>query len=127
MAFAGMFAYISGTPFVYIQMFGVAPEHYGCWFGLNVLGLMLGAYLNSKLVTRVGVQRMLVTGTKIAVLAGLFLLVIRGRAAGGGFYGLVVPLFVYVGSLSLIAANAATRALGYFPQRAGTTAALDHL
>jgi MFS transporter, DHA1 family, multidrug resistance protein len=123
MAFAGMFAYISGTPFVYIQLFGVAPQHYGYWFGLNVLGLMLGSYLNGKLVTRVGVLPMLVSGTHIAALAGLSLVVMAWTGLGG-LLGIVVPVFLYVGSLNLIAANALARALGYFPQRAGTTAAV---
>lgn len=123
MAFAGMFAHISGTPFVYMQVFGVAPEHYGYWFGLNVVGLMLGAYLNGKLVMRLGVQPMLVIGTHIAALAGLSLLALAWTGLGG-FLGIVVPLFVYVGSLGLITANAVARALEYFPQRTGTTAAL---
>jgi hypothetical protein len=38
MAFTGMLACTSGTPFLYIQFFGVAHEHYGYWFGLNVVG-----------------------------------------------------------------------------------------
>jgi DHA1 family bicyclomycin/chloramphenicol resistance-like MFS transporter len=123
MAFAGMFAYISGTPFVYMQLFEVAPEHYGYWFGLNVVGLMLGASLNGKLVIRVGTQSMLGIGTGIAALAGLWLLIMAWTGFGG-FLGIVVPLFVYVGSLNLISANAAAHALGYFPKTAGTTSAL---
>jgi MFS transporter, DHA1 family, multidrug resistance protein len=123
MAFAGMFAYISGTPFVYIQVFGVAPEHYDYGFGINMLGLMLGAYLNGKLVRRVGVQPMLVIGTEIAALAGLSLLTMAWTGLGG-FLGVVVPLFVYVGSLNPIAAHALARALEYFPQPARTTSAL---
>jgi len=61
-----MFAYISSTPFVYTQLFGVAPEHYGHRFGLNVAGLMLGAALNGKPVTRVGTQTMLGVGSVLA-------------------------------------------------------------
>jgi DHA1 family bicyclomycin/chloramphenicol resistance-like MFS transporter len=123
LAFAGMFAYISGTPFVYMQVFGVPPQHYGYWFGLNVVGLMLGAYGNGKLVMRVGTQRLLAIGTDMAALAGLGLLGTAWTGAGG-FLGIVVPLFVYMSSLNLIAANAMARALEYFPRQAGTTAAL---
>ena len=123
MAFAGMFAYISGTRFVYMQLFGVAPELYGYWFGLNVVGLMLGASLNGKLVTRIGTQAMLSIGTSIAALAGLSLLA-AAWTGFGGFLGIVVPLFVYVGSLNLISANAAAHALESFPNTAGTTSAV---
>jgi len=52
-----MFTYISGTPCVYSQVSGVAPEHYGVWRGLNVMGLMLGAFPDHTLVMRIGVQR----------------------------------------------------------------------
>ncbi|HEX2278383.1 MAG TPA: hypothetical protein VHN13_14840 [Candidatus Tectomicrobia bacterium] len=106
-----------------MQLFGVAPEHYGHWFGLNVVGLMLGAALNGKLVTRVGTRTMPGVGTSIAALAGLSLLITAWTGVGG-FPGIVVPLFIYVGSLNLISANAAAHALGYFPKIAGTTSAV---
>jgi len=122
-AFAGLFACITGTPLVYMQVFGVTPEHYGYWFGLNIAGLILGASLNGKLVLRVGVQPMLVIGTHIAAFAGLSLLIMAWTGVGG-FLGMVVALFVYVGSLNLIGTNALARTLDYFPQCAGTTAAL---
>jgi DHA1 family bicyclomycin/chloramphenicol resistance-like MFS transporter len=34
-ASAGMFAFISGSPYVYIDYFGVPAQHYGWLFGLN--------------------------------------------------------------------------------------------
>ena len=49
-AFAGMFPYISGTPLVYIQYFGVPAEHYGFLFGLNTVDMMAWAALNALLV-----------------------------------------------------------------------------
>ena len=72
-SFAGMFAQLSGTPFVYIEIFGVSPENFGFLFACNVIGLMIGSYLNSRLVTRYGIRRMLVAGTSMALLGGLLL------------------------------------------------------
>ncbi len=40
MAFASMFAYITATPFVYIDYFHVKPQHYGLLFGLNIIGII---------------------------------------------------------------------------------------
>ncbi len=37
---AGMFAYISGSPFVFIDLYGVPAHAYGWLFGLNGLGLV---------------------------------------------------------------------------------------
>jgi MFS transporter, DHA1 family, multidrug resistance protein len=122
-AFMGMFAYITGTPFVYIELFGVSPQRYGLLFGLNVLGIMLGAYVNSRLVLRVGSGTMLSIGTGLVSVAGLALLATAWSGAGG-LLGIVVPLFFYVGSINLISANAIARTLHHFPQIAGTAAAV---
>ena len=52
MAFASMFAYITATPFVYIDYFHVKPQHYGLLFGLNIVGIIAGNVLNTRLVGR---------------------------------------------------------------------------
>jgi DHA1 family bicyclomycin/chloramphenicol resistance-like MFS transporter len=122
-AFSGMFAYISGTPFVYIEIFGVSPQLYGFLFGLNILAIMSGAFINSRVVMRAGRGRMMSIGVAMAALAGLALLA-AGASGFGGLVGIVVPLFFYMGSLNLIAANALASSLDEFPEVAGTAAAL---
>ncbi len=123
LALAGMFAYISGTPFIYIEIFHVPPQLYGLLFGLNIVGMMGGAYLNSRLVTRLGSAFLLSLGTGIVCGAGLLLLALAWTGTGG-LLGIVVPLFFYVGALNLISANAIARTLQHFPHTAGTAAAL---
>src|SRR5690554_5616771 len=51
-AMAGMFAYIAGSPFVFIELYGVPAEHYGWLFGLNSAGFILAAQLNGRLLRR---------------------------------------------------------------------------
>ncbi len=46
-SFAAMFAQLSGTPFIYITLFGVPPEYFGFLFGLNILGIMAGRGLTA--------------------------------------------------------------------------------
>ena len=36
--FSGLLAYISGSPFVFIELFHVPPERYGLYFGTNAIG-----------------------------------------------------------------------------------------
>jgi DHA1 family bicyclomycin/chloramphenicol resistance-like MFS transporter len=122
-AFAGMFAYISGTPFVYIELFGVAPEHYGYLFGLNIVGMMIGAFLNGRLVVRYGAPRLMAIGTVLAAVSGA-ILVVTAWSGAGGLIGIVIPLLFYLASLSVIGANAIARAAANFPERAGAVAAL---
>ena len=47
---AGMFAYITGSPFVFIELYGVKPEHFGWLFGINAAGFILMAQVNVRLV-----------------------------------------------------------------------------
>lgn len=50
MALAAKFAYISGSPFVIIELFGLSPEQYGWIFGINAAGFVLGAQINTRLL-----------------------------------------------------------------------------
>jgi len=61
--YAGMFAYIAGTPFACITYYHVPEQLYGLLFGL---GIMASNLLNSYLVSRFDYDRMLLVGTIIA-------------------------------------------------------------
>jgi DHA1 family bicyclomycin/chloramphenicol resistance-like MFS transporter len=122
--FAGMFAYISGTPFVYIEHFGVAPEHFGFLFGVNVVALMIANVVNSRLVLRFGVDRMM--GWGILATAGIgAVLIVTGGFGIGGVFGVAIPLFFYLGALGLVGANGMAGSLAAFPHMAGTASSLS--
>ncbi|MCP5150254.1 MAG: Bcr/CflA family multidrug efflux MFS transporter [Ectothiorhodospiraceae bacterium] len=121
--FGGMFAYISGTPFVYIDLFGVAPQHYGFLFGINVLGIIASSQANARLVMRHGSDRLLRIGVHSAAGAGVALAVVT-TADVGGLPAIVVCLFFFVGMIGFVGANAVAGALRDFPRAAGAAAAL---
>jgi MFS transporter, DHA1 family, multidrug resistance protein len=121
--YAGMFAYIAGTPFAYITYYHVPAQLYGLLFGLGIIGIMGSNLVNSRLVSRFGYDRMLRAGTMAAacsaIMVGLF-----ARTGWGGLWGLVLPLFLFVSATGFIVANSITGALDHFPERAGTVSAL---
>lgn len=121
--YAGMFAYIAGTPFAYITYYHVPEQLYGLLFGLGIIGIMASNLLNSYLVSRFDYDRMLMVGTIIASFSAIMVAVFA-RAGWGGLWGLVVPLFVFVSAAGFIVANSITGALDNFPERAGTVSAL---
>lgn len=123
MLFAGMFAYISASPFVFQIVFGVKPEHFGFLFGLNVLGMVVGAIFNSRLVRRHGAAKLLRYGTFLAGAAGAVMLLV-GITGFGGLFGLMVPLFALMVAVSFVAPNATACALHGWPHMAGTASAL---
>lgn len=121
--YAGMFAYVAGTPFVYISYYHFPARLYGLLFGLGIIGIMLANILNRWLVGRFGYDRVLLFGTIAAMDAGIWV----GFAAHsdlGGLWGLVVPLFLFVSTTGFIVANSISGALADFPQRAGAVSAL---
>ena len=66
---AVMFAYIAGSPFVFIELYGVSPSHYGWLFGLNAFGLIAGSQWNARLLRRHAPGWVLDRGLKVLVAA----------------------------------------------------------
>ncbi|MDR3100461.1 MAG: Bcr/CflA family multidrug efflux MFS transporter [Paraburkholderia sp.] len=123
MAFAAMFTYISATPFVYIEYFHVSPQHYGLFFGANVFGIMLGNFLNTRFIGRMGSLRMVSMASTVSIVASFFvaLMCVTGW---GGLWSIVAGLFFVVGVVGLLSANCATDLMYRYPKNAGAAAAV---
>lgn len=123
LAFAGMFAYIAGSPFVLIQLYTVPVEHFGWIFGLNALGFVILSQVNAQRLKTTPLTVLLHRGVWVPALAGLSLSV----CAVTGWLPLPVVLggfLLYVSSLGFIGPNAMAAALATHGQRAGTASAL---
>lgn len=123
LVYAAMFAYITGAPFVYIEVFGVDPQYFGFYFALNVIGITAGNYLNSQLVMRLGYRRMLGLGATVAMISSLALLgvALSGR---GGLLTVVILLFFAVSTVGVVGANTVAGLLELYPRNAGAASAL---
>jgi MFS transporter, DHA1 family, multidrug resistance protein len=118
----GMFAFITAGSFVYIELYGVSPQHFGFYFGLNVISLMGITLLNGRLVHQVGVRKMLEAGLIVQTTAGLWLVI--AVMSELGFWALVTGVVLFVGSIAAITSNAIAAAMHDYPQLAGTLASL---
>lgn len=121
--YAGLFAYLAGTPFAYITYYQVPVRLYGLLFSLGIVGIMVAGTVNSRLVPRFGYDRMLLSGTLLAAIAAI-MTAVSAHAGWGGLWGLVAPLFVFVSTTGFVVANAITGALADFPEQAGAVSAL---
>ena len=121
--FCCLFAFIAGSPFVYIEYFGVPPQYFGFLFGVNMLGMIGATFINSRIVVRRGADRLLRIACWIGAAGGLVLLV-TGELGVGGVVGIALPLFVVLSLLTVVASNAISGALAVFPNCAGAAAAL---
>jgi DHA1 family bicyclomycin/chloramphenicol resistance-like MFS transporter len=123
LTFAGMFAYITASPFVYIEYFGVSPQHYAWFFSLNIGGVIVLVSLNARYVGRFGTQRLLIAGSALAAASGL-LLVFAGITGSGGLALIVAGLLGFVSVTGVLGANCMASLLGRYPQQAGAAAGL---
>lgn len=123
LAFGGMFAFITASPFVYMEFFAVSPRGYAGLFGLNVFGIILMTLVNARLVSRLGPLRMLAVGAGLAGLAALGLLV-TGLSGRGGLELIVLWVVLYVSVTGLLGANCVASLLALFPRQAGAAAGL---
>ena len=123
MAFASMFTYIAATPFVYIEYFHVSPQHYGFFFGLNIFGIMLGNFINTRLVGRLGALRLVSIAATVSAVASLFV-ALACLTGWGGLWSIVAGLFFVVAVVGLLGANCATDLMYRYPRNAGAAAAV---
>lgn len=122
-AIAGMFAYIAGSPFVFIKLYGVPAEHYGWLFGTNAAGFILMAQVNARLLARRGPAALLSRAVWVYVTAGLVLLALSALHPAA-LWPLLIPLFIGIASLGAIVPNASACAMSGQGARAGSASAL---
>jgi DHA1 family bicyclomycin/chloramphenicol resistance-like MFS transporter len=123
LAIAGMFAYIAGSPFVFIELYGVPAEHYGWLFGSNALGFILAAQLNARLVARHGPGYWLRRLVWFYLGCGLMLLAIAW-ARPALLWPLLPPLFGCIASLGILLPNTSACAMAGQGRHAGSASAL---
>jgi DHA1 family bicyclomycin/chloramphenicol resistance-like MFS transporter len=125
--FGALFSFLSGSPFVFIERYGLSPQVYGLIFAGQVAFLTLGSLLNARFVPAVGAGRMLRGAVIVPAIvgpAGLVLGLVEARTGTIGLWPFL-PLFVLqIASNSFVGANAMALALQRYPHMAGTASSL---
>src|SRR4051794_32664464 len=104
-----MFAYVSASPFVLEDVYGLSPATFSVIFATNAAGLISAAQLSARLVGRTGPRRLLLGGLAVTAVAGIWLLVVALTDAPLPL--LLVGLFTMLASLGFIGPNATALAL----------------
>jgi DHA1 family bicyclomycin/chloramphenicol resistance-like MFS transporter len=122
-AYAGMFAWISGSPFVLEDLYGLSAFSFGIAFAVACLGVIGGAAIAAPLVMRIGIDRTIGLGTAALALSGLAML--TGLALGWAPVAtLVLSMALYYIGLMVTMPQAIAAALTPFPDRAGSASSL---
>ena len=123
LCWVGIFSFISSSPFVLIQYYGVAPEHYGFYFGLSAVTLVLGAATNRRLLRYWPSDRVLRIGFGVLALGGAATLFVPMLPAAGPL-ALMGGVMIYMFGQTLVQPNAVAAALDPLRHMAGTGSAL---
>ncbi len=118
----GMFAYISGSPFVLIGHYQVSETRYGLLFGLNAFGLILSSQINGYWLRRRHPESVMRYAVWVPAAAGLALLTM-GLGGPPPLALLMGGLFAYVSVLGCIMPNASAIAMAEQGAVAGAASA----
>jgi DHA1 family bicyclomycin/chloramphenicol resistance-like MFS transporter len=119
-----LFAYLSGSPQVFITGFHVSPVVYGMIFGLNGFGLVMGSQLNGRIImARFGLDRTLTGAVRVMMAATIYIFALA-FIGFGGLFGLLAGLFVVLASLGFIFPNGTVAVMARHHANAGIASAL---
>jgi DHA1 family bicyclomycin/chloramphenicol resistance-like MFS transporter len=122
--FGGLFAVLSASPFVLINLYGLSSELFGFFFGASVLGYMLGAFGNRRLLLKgVSGDTLMRYGLVVLVVAGFAMLLFASQR-WGGVAGIMFPYVAYCVAISFVQSNSVAAAMEPVPHMAGTGASL---
>jgi MFS transporter, DHA1 family, multidrug resistance protein len=122
-ASAGLFAYLAGSPFVFMQLYGVSEQHYGLIFALIAVGLIGSSQLNN-LVLRKYNSAQILRGVLLSQ-SFIGLLLVAGTVTGVlGLYSTIVLIFFFLCCQGFTFPNSAALAMAPFTKGAGSASAL---
>lgn len=119
---SGMFIYITASPFVIIDLFGVAPENYGWIFGLNAFGYVLAAQINGRLLKFFEISQILNVTFKLSLISAI-LLILCGLYFSN-LWSLSIALFMYIALIGIITPNCTALALANQNINSGSASAM---
>lgn len=123
LTFAGLFAYVAGSPLVFMEIFHVSGKVYGWIFAGLSIGFIGSSQVNSLMIRKYKSEQMIRTFAVLQVIAGVVFL----TASINGWYGIggtIVNIFVMLSCVGFIAPNASALTLAPFSKNAGSASAL---
>jgi len=120
--FSGIFAYVSGSSFIYQIIYGVSPEVFSLLFSLNGVSLIIGAQIARIFTGRISNIRLIIIGMSLALISSLIVLITT--IVIGPLYALVIPLFLFMTSIGMVSPIFSALALESQGHIAGSASAL---
>jgi DHA1 family bicyclomycin/chloramphenicol resistance-like MFS transporter len=122
-AFCGLFAYVAGSPLVFMDVFDLSKKEYGWVFAGLSVGFIGSNQLNSLLIKRYKSEQVVRVALTAQVVVGLIFLI----GALNGWYGLggtIAMIFLVLCCIGLTNPNTSALCMAPFAKNAGVASAL---
>ncbi|WP_435532121.1 multidrug effflux MFS transporter [Rhodococcus antarcticus] len=123
LAMSALFAYVAGSSFVFQEEYALDEQQFAFVFAAGAVALIGASQLNVRLLDRRTPEQITVGALVGGVVVGVVLVVVAATGSGG-LPGLLVPLWLLLGTVGLVLPNAPALALSRHGEAAGTAAAL---
>lgn len=122
-ASAGLYAYIAGSPYVFIELFKVSEKQYGWIFAIVACGLIIASQVNTALLKKFSSEQI----TKVALMCQMIIGIML--CAGSVYqwldvYGTVAMIFLFLACQGFVFPNTSALSMAPFQKNAGSASAL---
>ncbi len=122
-SYGGIFAFISGSAFVFINVLNLSADQFGLCFAIAIVGYMIGTQAGGRLVGALGIVPIVGTGALICAVAGSSMLVLA-MASVNTVAAILGPMVLYMAGLGMAFPTALAGLIGPFPRMVGAASSL---
>jgi DHA1 family bicyclomycin/chloramphenicol resistance-like MFS transporter len=121
--YGGLFTVLAGSSFVYIDVLGLSPAHYGLAMASGSLSYLAGTFVCRRWIARFGITGAVRRGAFVTLAGGLS---ITGLALAGvhAVWAVLLPQWLFAFGHGIHQPCGQAGAVGPFPQAAGAASAL---
>ncbi len=122
-AFSGLFAYVAGSPLLFMDIFAVKEETYGWIFAFLSIGLIGSSQVNTVMLRYYSSEQLIFGSLICQAITGVVFL----TGSINGWFGLgetIALLFIFLSCLGFASPNASALSLAPFTKNAGSASAL---
>lgn len=123
-SYGGLFVFLASSSFIFSKVFGQSPFTYGLWLIASSLCYIAGTFLCRRLLKTMHIQRAVKIGGYLSVTGGVLMVLVSLMGFEGVWYFFPFHIiFMISHGINLPCSTAG--AIGPFPDKAGTAAALS--
>ncbi|MGI1679800.1 MAG: Bcr/CflA family efflux MFS transporter [Cellvibrionaceae bacterium] len=124
---SGLMAFITGSPFLFMDDYGISQFSYSILFGVNVAAMMIFTYVNNRLIHSVSNENLLRAAVIAVVVASVYLLGLGIWESMGNpvsLMAIIIGCVLYIANLGMITANIQVILISRFSYISGATSAV---